>query len=270
VSTQLVIKFGGTSVATPVRLRAAAARIRAHVDAGRRVVAVVSAAGHSTDRILDWVSRVGAPTSRSVTVPLDAGAARGREVDRALATGEDRSAALLAVALWRAGVAARSLRGTEAGVQVQGGFGAGRIAHVDTSVLEQLLDAGIVPVVSGFQGVRADGETLTLGRGGSDISAVAIAAALGATCDIVTDVQAVYDRDPNTDESARPFARLDHATLVRLTERGARVVHPLAARLAADRGVPLRVYHFRAPPGRTGTWIGAEPVATAARRGGAA
>jgi aspartate kinase len=264
----IVVKFGGTSVATPSRVRAAARRIRGHVKAGRRVVVVVSAAGSSTDRILDWVTRVGAPPVVPRIVPLDGGAARSREVDRALATGEDRSASLLAVALWSLGVPARSLRGGEAGIQVDGGFGGGRIVRVDATPVHRMLDAGVVPIVSGYQGQRSDGETLTLGRGGSDISAVAVAAALGAACHIVTDVDAVYDRDPRGDPAATPFSQLDHAALIRLTEAGAHVVHPLAARLAAEARVPLRIYHHGAPLAGGGTRIDTRTHTTAA--GGAA
>lgn len=255
MSDVVVLKFGGTSVATPARVRRAARRVAAHVRRGRRVVAVVSAAGAATDRILTAVARLGRPDLQTTLQPLEAVAGRAREVDRALATGEDRSAALLGLALWRLGVPARSLRGGEAGVRADGAFGGGRIARVDATQLRALLAAGVVPVVSGFQGERADGETVTLGRGGSDTSAVAVAAALGAVCHIVTDVDAVYDRDPRVDPDAQPFAVLDHAALTALVERGAQVVHPSAAHLAAEAGVPLRVYHFRERLARRGTRI---------------
>ena len=155
------------------------------------------------------------------------------------------------------GVPARSLRGGEAGVRVEGGFGGGRIARVDAEQLRNLLDAGMVPVVSGFQGARGDGETLTLGRGASDLSAVAIAAALGpAECHIVTDVDGVFDRDPRGGAGARFFPRLTHGELLRLAEGGAKVVHPEAAREAQRAGVPLRIHHFRAPlAGEHGTVV---------------
>jgi aspartate kinase len=127
---------------------------------------------------------------------------------------------------------------------------------VDPSALRALLDQDIVPVVSGFQGARADGETVTLGRGGSDTSAVALAAALGAECHIVTDVSAVHDRDPRVDGNARPLAEIDPLALVVLAEAGARVVHPEAARRALADGVPLRVYGWWAPlSGRGGTRV---------------
>lgn len=265
MSQVVVLKFGGTSIATPGRVRLAARRVRAHRQRGRRVVVVVSAAGSTTDRILERVDRVGLSGVEPLAPPpLDAAAATAREVDRALATGEDRSAALLAVALWRIGVPARSLRGGEAGLRAEGAFGRGRLARVDPDRLFRLLDGGLVPVVSGFQAERVDGETVTLGRGGSDTSGVAIAAALNAPCHIVTDVQAVHDRDPNVHADARPLAVLDHTTLLALVERGAEVVHPTAARLAAESRVPLRIYHFRAPLAGTGTRVGGERLASPA------
>jgi aspartate kinase len=202
------------------------------------VVAVVSARGHTTDRILKDLERLGAENA----------AAARRETDRVLATGEDLSAGLLAATLNGLGVPARSLRGGEAGIRADGDFGTGRIHDVDPARLTELLSAGIVPVVSGFQGERPDRETVTLGRGGSDTTAVAIAAALGsAPCDIVTDVDAVYDRDPRRDPSARAFAELTHEELLDLTAGGAQVVHPEAARLAQRHEVPLRVYAYSAP-----------------------
>ncbi|HEX2207047.1 MAG TPA: hypothetical protein VHG93_05150, partial [Longimicrobium sp.] len=180
----------------------------------------------------------------------------GREADRALATGEDLSAALLAAALIGLGIDARSLRGGEAGVWAEGGFCGGHIEDVDPAPVRRLLADGIVPVISGFQGARDDGETVTLGRGGSDTSAVALAAALGVECHIVTDVDAVYDRDPRIHADARRIGEIDPLALVVLAEGGARVVHPTAARLALERGVPLRVYHHRAPlSGRGGTTV---------------
>lgn len=244
MSAIVVLKFGGTSLGTAGRVRRAAARVHAHLARGRRPVVVVSATGNATDRI---VSRL-ADVSR--------GRPDGREAARALATGEEVSAALLAVALAARGVDARSLRGGEAGVWAEGGFCGGRIADVDPRPIRDLLAAGIVPVVAGFQGARDDGETVTLGRGGSDTSAVAIAAALGAECHIVTDVDAVYDADPAIDRAARPIHEIDPLALVVLAEAGAKVVHPEAARLALLRAVPLRVYGFRAPlSGRGGTLV---------------
>lgn len=254
----LVLKFGGTSLASPRRVRRAAARVRAHRRRGRRVVVVVSAAGRETDRLLARIGAV-APhvAAPNASAPGLVEREAAREIDHVLATGEDRSAGLLALALRALGVPARSLRGGEAGIGAVGEFGAGSIQRVAPGVLLRLLGRGVVPVISGFQGQRGDGETVTLGRGGSDISAIALAAALGpAPCHIVTDVAAVYDSDPRDNPTARPFASLGYEELVALTEAGAAVVHPRAAHLAAAHQVPLRVYRYDAPWSGGGTWIG--------------
>jgi aspartate kinase len=240
----LVIKFGGTSLGTPGRIRRAARRVRAHVERGRQVVVVVSATGYTTDRIARWLSavdRVGRPEPR--------------EADRALATGEALSAALFAAALAGEGVPGRSLDGGEAGILAEGGFCGARIARVDPGRLLELLGQEIVPVVTGFQAVRADGEVVTLGRGGSDTSAVAIAVALRAECHIVTDVDGVYDRDPRVHPGAFPFRTLTHAALVGLARAGARVIHGQAAERAAEAGIPLRIHHYRAGLAGGGTYV---------------
>lgn len=249
----VVVKFGGTSLGTPSRIRRAARRVASLVAGGRGVVVVVSAMGQTTDRILGTLGAL-------VTRRGESGA--GREVDRALATGEDLSAALLAAALHGLGVPARSLRGGEAGVRADGDFGAARVASVDARRLRSLLSRGVVPVVSGFQDERDDREVATLGRGGSDTSAVAIAAALGAApCHIVTDVDGVYDRDPRRHADARPLPRLSHEDLLALAGAGAEVVAPEAARLARAHRVPLRVLAYDAPPGdeECGTFVGGAP-----------
>jgi aspartate kinase len=189
-------------------------------------------------------------------------------LDRLLSTGEDRSAALLAVALWREGVPARSLRGGEAGIRAEGPFGQGRIVRVEPAAVQSFLDEGVVPVVSGFQGQRGDGETITLGRGGSDASAVALAAALGAECHIVTDVHAICDTDPRVTPRARPYTVLGHDDLLRLAENGAEVVQAAAARLAAAQGVTLRVYHFGAPLDGAGTLVTARATEPRTGKGG--
>ncbi|HUP89908.1 MAG TPA: hypothetical protein VM100_11170 [Longimicrobiales bacterium] len=230
----VVLKFGGTSLANPARIKRAAKRVRAHLRQGKRVVAVVSATGQTTDKILNWLDAVGAHNSR--------------EYDRALATGEDLSATLLASALAALDVRAQSLRGGEAGLRAAGAFGAGKLAHLDTTHINTLLDHGIVPVVSGFQAQRADGETVTLGRGGSDATAVFIAGVLNAeACHIITDVNAVCDVDPNTSPAAIPLPELTHDALVEITEAGGEVVQPAAARFAQAYHTKLFVYHYSAP-----------------------
>lgn len=248
----LVIKFGGTSLGSPARIRRAARRVAAHLRRERQTLVVVSAMGGATDRIVRLLASV------------SGGRPDGREADRALATGEELSAALLSAALTGLGISARSLRGGEAGVWAKGGFCGGQIEDVDPAPLRRLLSAGTVPVVAGFQAVRDDGETVTLGRGGSDTSAVAIAAALAAECHIVTDVSAVHDRDPRLHPDARPIREIDPLALVVLAEGGAQVIHPTAARLALERGVPLRVYHHRAPLSGGGTLVRATRALEAA------
>lgn len=235
----LVLKFGGTAVGTPARMRRAAKRVRGHVRSGARVVVVVSATGDTTDRVARWLGAV-APESASLAA---------REFDRALATGEDLSAALLASALLALGVPAVSLGGGEAGLRAAGEFGAAEIRELQDGRLRSLLEEGVVPVVSGFQAVGPDGETLTLGRGGSDTTAAYLAGALDASaCHIITDVDGVYDRDPRLDPSARHLSSLPYEALISLAEGGAQVVHPAAAAHARRSGTPLHVYSFRAPP----------------------
>jgi aspartate kinase len=239
----LVVKFGGTSLANRARLRRAALRVQAQRELGFAPVVVVSATGSTTDRIIRRLTRL---SHGPAALPP-------READRALATGEDLASTLLAAALGAIGIPARSLRGGEAGVRVEGGFGRGRIAEIDPQPLRELAAAGVVPVVSGFQGYDSAGETVTLGRGGSDTSAVAIAAALGSVpCHIVTDVAGVHDHDPRLVEGAIPLPELSHRALVEMTGGGARVVHPAAAEIAERDGVPLRIYHHAARPGREG------------------
>lgn len=252
VRPTVVLKFGGSAVGTPGRLRRAAKRVRGHVRAGARVVVVVSATGDSTDRIARWCRAV-APAC---------GARGSREMDRALATGEDFSAALLAAALLDLGVEAVSLRGGEAGLEASGSAGAGEIQHLRGERLRSLLEQGVVPVVAGFQALRPDGETITLGRGGSDTTAAYLAGALGAAaCHIITDVDGVYDRDPQLDPSARHLPSVPYETLIRLAEAGAQVVHPAAAGHARRFETPLHVYSFRAPlePERA-TYVGPAPA----------
>ena len=231
----IVIKFGGTSLGSATRVRYAARRVRAHVRAGDRVVVVVSALGHTTDRILARLHAVGVSDG-------------GRECDRALATGEDLAAAVVAGALDNIGVRARSLRGGEAGITARGEFGAGRLATLDATSLTTLLAQGITPVVAGFQALRADVETVTIGRNGSDATAVFLAAHLCAdACHIVTDVPAICDRDPREHASAQPLPSLSHHALRELANAGSNVVQREAAELAAQHGTLLHVYHYGAP-----------------------
>jgi aspartate kinase len=251
----LVIKFGGTSVANAARVRRAARRVLALRGQGWRTVVVVSAAGQATDRLLSRLHDVTADERRDAE--SWSASPFAREIDRALASAEDRSAAILAAALCAGGAAARSVRAHEAVLRADGPHGAATLASLDPGAIAESLVADIIPVVSGFQGARADGELVTLGRGSSDTTAVFIAAALGAAeCHIVTDVAGVYDRDPRLAPEAVLFPELASGDLVSLCESGARVVHPEAARRAHASGTALRVYHHRAPlSGETGTRV---------------
>jgi homoserine dehydrogenase len=251
----IVLKFGGTSLGTAERIRRAAQRIRHHRRSGRPVLVVVSAAGQSTDRIAQRLAAV-ARRRGGVRTPASGGPS-AREQDRALATGEELSAALLSAALWSAGVPARSLRGGEAGLRASGAHGAAVLGRLRPAALRGLLGRGVVPVVAGFQAEGPGGETVTLGRGASDLTAVFLADALGASeCHLVTDVDGVFEADPRIETGARRFDRLTHAALVRLAVGGARVVQPAAAALAARSGVPLRIYDYRTrPDATTGTVV---------------
>ena len=243
----IVLKFGGTALGSPRRIRTAARRLAAWHRRGVRALAVVSATGHTTDRI----------TRRLAAVGTDPRITAGAETDRALATGELLSAALVAAALQSIGCPAKSLSGHGAGLSATGAWGAGVLGSFDPAPLQGLLDGGVIPVVAGFQAGSASGEPITLGRGASDLSAVFLAVQLGADeCHIVTDVQGVSDRDPRHHASAASFRRLSPSALVTLAESGADVVHRDAARLAADERLALRVYRWDASlRGNPGTLI---------------
>ena len=246
VGDVVVLKFGGAALANPGRIRLAALRLEHWRRAGARPVAVVSACGGATDRILRWISAVTRDVPRG-----------DRESDRALATGEDLAASLVAAALGARGIPATGLRGGEAGLVATGHHGRGRITRVDDGPLRALLDQGRVPVVSGFQAFTRSGDTVTLGRGASDLTAVRVAATLGAPeCHLVKDVPGIHDRDPRAHHDAELLRDLSPSRLLRLTRNGAAVVQREAAVAAASLGVTLRIYGFRDPVfGRHGTTV---------------
>ena len=235
----LVLKFGGAALGTPGRIRRAARRITMLRAKGHDLVVVASALGHTTDRLLALTEKaVGhQPSATSL-----------RELDRILATGEDLAAALLAAAITAQGSSARSLRGGEAGLLATGEHGAGVLKDLALSPLLDLLRAQVVPVVSGFQAVRVrDWETVTLGRGTSDLTAVFLAARLGAAeCHLVKDVAGVFDLDPNRYAHARRHETLSYEALEQIAAE-AQIVHPGAAALAREHGVHLRIYGYQAP-----------------------
>ncbi len=229
----LVQKFGGTSVADVERIRAVARRIAATREEGHDLVIVVSAMGHTTDQLTGLARAISSDPPR-------------REMDMLLATGEQVSIALLSMALHSEGVPAVSMTGTQAGIVTESAHGRARILEVRTERLRRLLDDGQVVVVAGFQGTSSGTagtpEITTLGRGGSDTSAVALAAALGAeACEIFTDVPGVLTTDPRKVPDAQLMASVSCDEMLELASLGAAVLHPRAVEIARNYGVPLVV-----------------------------
>src|SRR5919205_2349997 len=187
----VVQKYGGSSVATAEHIKAVAQRVKKAYESGLSLIVVVSAMGKTTDRLLALAGEVARHPSP-------------REIDQLLSTGERQSVALLAMALHDRGVAATSLTGPQAGMKIAGRYGSGVISGIQPDRLRGLLAEGQVAIVAGFQGVNALGDIMTLGRGGSDTTAVALAAALGADrCEVFTDVDGVYTADPHIVPGAR-------------------------------------------------------------------
>lgn len=237
------MKFGGTSVAGPERIRAAARLVAAEAEKGAQVAVVVSAMAGETDRLLALASGFGGGLGDS-------------ETDAALAAGEQVSAALMALALNELGLKARSFLGWQAGVRTDGPPGASRIAGLDAAPVLAAMQAGEIPVLAGYQGVDAAGRVRTLGRGGTDLSAVALAAALDAQCDIYTDVDGVYTTDPRIEPRARRIDAISYDEMLELAAQGAKVLQTRSAEMAKARGVKLRVLSSFAEPGKAeGTMV---------------
>ncbi len=227
----LVQKFGGTSVASISHIENVAARIVRAREAGHQVVVVVSAMGHETDR-LDALAR---------EVDFYNPAAR-REIDVLLSTGEQVTMSLLSIVLMKMGCAARSYTGGQIRILTDSSYTRARILDVDTKRLMEVLDAGMVPVVAGFQGVDGNGDITTFGRGGSDTTAVALAAVLNADeCQIYTDVEGVFTTDPRVVEDARCLDALTFEEMLELASLGSKVLHSRAVEFASKYQVPLRV-----------------------------
>lgn len=224
-----VQKFGGSSVATPEKMLDAARRAVAAYDAGNEVVVVVSAMGDQTDRLIALAEQINPDPSL-------------REMDMLKAVGEQMSVSLMAIAIHKLGYEAISLTGPQAGIRTDSFHGKAKIKTVDTSRLRRELDKGQIVIVAGFQGVDPEDNITTIGRGGSDPSAIALAAALGAErCDIFTDVDGVYTADPRVVPEARWIERMDYDELLELASLGARVMQSRAVELAKRFGVPFRV-----------------------------
>ena len=234
----IIQKYGGTSLADAGRIQTAAKTIADLARQGIQVVVVVSAQGETTDLMIQKAAQVNTRGS-------------AREMDAYLAAGEQMSAGLMAMAVGALGVPAVSLTGYQAGIETDSLHGNARILRVNSQRIQKELDAGNVVVVAGFQGVDPDGDITTLGRGGSDTTAVALAAALKADrCQIFTDVDGIYDRDPRKYPDAIRFSRMSYEKMLRLIENGAQVLHDRSVELARDNGLKIQVLSaFTAGPG---------------------
>jgi aspartate kinase len=226
---RLVQKFGGTSVGDPERIRAVAERVKRAYDAGDEVAVVVSAMAGVTDKLCEQVASLGGLTDAP-------------EYDVVVASGEQVSAGLLTMALHNLGVPARSWQGWQLPLRTDGVHGKARIAAIDTAGIEGCFARREVPVVAGFQGLAPDHRITTLGRGGSDTSAVALAAALKADrCDIFTDVDGVYTCDPRIVARARKLARITFEEMLEMASLGTKVLQTRAVELAMKEQVRVQV-----------------------------
>ncbi|WP_096153093.1 MULTISPECIES: aspartate kinase [Bacillus] len=225
----IVQKFGGTSVGSVERIQNVAEKVINEVKNGHQVVVVVSAMGKTTDQLVKLASEINAEPSK-------------RDMDMLLSTGEQITISLLSMALQVKGYEAVSLTGWQAGIRTEPVHGNARITDIETDNVIEHLNNGKVVIVAGFQGITSNNEITTLGRGGSDTSAVALAAALKARkCDIYTDVTGVFTTDPRYVESARKLPSISYDEMLELANLGAGVLHPRAVEFAKNYGVKLVV-----------------------------
>ena len=226
---RLVMKFGGTSVADVPHIQNAALHVKREVDAGYEVAVVVSAMAGTTNQLVDW--------TREIAPMHDA-----REYDVVVSSGEQATSGLMALALQQIGVNARSWQGWQIPIRTNGAHGAARIDGIESDLLMERLGQGQVAVVAGFQGVAPDNRIATLGRGGSDTSAVAIAAAVGAErCDIYTDVDGVCTTDPRIVPQAKRLEKVSFEEMLEMASVGAKVLQVRSVELAMVHGVRLLV-----------------------------
>ncbi len=227
----IVHKYGGTSVGTPEKIKNVARRVKKVKDQGDQVVVVVSAMGHTTDELIDLMNQV--------TDSPDP-----REYDMLVSTGEQVSAALLAMALQASGCPAISLTGGQAGVVTEDIYKKARIKEIKLDRIKEELKENKVVVITGFQGEDSKGDIITIGRGGSDTSAVAIAAALKAdVCDIYTDVDGVYTTDPRIVPEARKLKYISYEEMLELASLGAQVLHPRSVECASIYNMIIHLRH---------------------------
>ena len=225
----VVQKYGGTSVGDLERIHKVAQRIQHYRERGHQLAVVVSAMGHTTDELIALAKRV------SKRPPQ-------RELDMLTTIGEQQSVALLSMQLNAMGIPARGFTQNQIGITTDGRYGDARILRVEPRLIKESLDRGEVAVVAGFMGTTPDGELTTLGRGGSDTTAVAIAAALGAhECEIFTDTEGVYTTDPHTIPEAQKLSRIGYDQMLELAALGARVLHPRAVYYGKRYGVKIHV-----------------------------
>lgn len=233
----IVMKFGGSSLESDDKIEAAVSVIEKYVKNGDSVVAVVSARGDTTDRLLKMADKAGADT---------------RETDALIACGEQMSAAVCAMALIKRGIPAVSLTGAQAGISTEGEYGDANVATIDCRRLKYELDKGRVPVVAGFQGHNNIGDTTTLGRGGSDTTAVCLAAFLNADkCLLFKDVDGIYTSDPKKDPYAVKYGRISYDDMEKLAARGDRVLHKKCIAYAKKYGVVINVMSIENSDGGT-------------------
>jgi aspartate kinase len=226
----VVQKYGGTSVANLEKIENVAERVIRTKNAGHDVVVVLSAMAGETDRLIQLAQKAAA------------GNPDKKEYDSLISTGEQVTVTLLAIVLRRMGYQARSLLGFQVKIHTDQAFTKARIVSVDKELIESELKKGSIVVVAGFQGVDEENNITTLGRGGSDTSAVALAAALGAdVCDIYTDVDGVYTTDPNICSKARRLDRISYDEMLEMARAGAKVLQPRSVELAKKFGVPVYV-----------------------------
>ncbi|MEM6745150.1 MAG: aspartate kinase [Pseudomonadota bacterium] len=234
---RLVMKFGGTSVADLDRIRSAAGKVKREVEAGWDVAVVVSAMSGKTNELVGWVRSAAKPEGANHPWFFDA-----REYDAVVASGEQVTSGLMALVLQEMGVPARSWQGWQVPVRTNDAHGAARIEAIETERLEAKFAEGLHAVIAGFQGIGPDGRIATLGRGGSDTTAVAFAAALGAErCDIYTDVDGVYTTDPRITAKARKLERIAYEEMLELASLGAKVLQVRSVELAMRHKVRLMV-----------------------------
>lgn len=238
----IVQKFGGTSVGDPERIRNVARRVVETLEQGHRVAVIVSAMAGETNTLVELARDLGGEEPDP------------REYDVLVATGEQKTIALLSMAIHRLGHRARSFTGAQMGMLTDRAHARARIRSIDADRIRSVLDDGGVAVIAGFQGVDEDGDITTLGRGGSDTSAVAVACALGAdVCEIYTDVDGVFTTDPNLVERARKLDRVSYEEMLEMASLGAKVLQIRSVKFAMRYGLPIHVrssFH-----GGEGTWV---------------